>query len=241
VNKSTGLLMPQSWNRYAFVINNPLTYIDPSGTIWVRNNQNGKIYWIPDNQWGNASKQTYNNGKTLYTPLKSSEMEFDSKKGRVRLDPRGPTNDNPSGYTIIGPNRGSGAGAMAIGAVAVSQADSPVPGPGDVIAVGLLAVALYSWATYDVMDLPEILTVPPVTSPGPITDPHIYAKGGKQNIKNEWNEAAVREVGNDVAKQIQWLEEQYKNETDPQVQQKIKTAQKAIGGRKSSGGDGNND
>ena len=60
----------------------------------------------------------------------------------------------------------------------------------------------------------------------------------QKNIRNEWNDEAVSEVGNDVAKQIEWLKDQYENATDPQVKQKIKAAQKVIGGRKSSGGDG---
>ncbi|HZS49101.1 MAG TPA: RHS repeat-associated core domain-containing protein, partial [Blastocatellia bacterium] len=36
---------PQSWNRYAYVLNNPLIYIDPSGLVFVRNNNTGQIYF----------------------------------------------------------------------------------------------------------------------------------------------------------------------------------------------------
>lgn len=64
------------------------------------------------------------------------------------------------------------------------------------------------------------------------------AKGGKQNIRNHWNDAAVAAVGGGVAAQIQWLADRYKETTDSQVKQAIKTAQKAIGGRRSSGGGG---
>jgi RHS repeat-associated protein len=32
---------PQSWNRYTYVLNNPLLYIDPSGELWVRNTADG--------------------------------------------------------------------------------------------------------------------------------------------------------------------------------------------------------
>lgn len=67
----------------------------------------------------------------------------------------------------------------------------------------------------------------------------MMAKGGKQNIKNEWNKAAVDKVGGDVAKQLEWLAEAAKSATKAD-KQKIKTAEKALGGRKSSGGDGTN-
>lgn len=44
--------IPQSWNRYTYVLNNPLLYIDPDGELWIRNtgddrNETGKAYtWV---------------------------------------------------------------------------------------------------------------------------------------------------------------------------------------------------
>lgn len=34
--------IPQSFNRYSYVLNNPLIYIDPSGELWIRNANDGR-------------------------------------------------------------------------------------------------------------------------------------------------------------------------------------------------------
>jgi len=34
MNSSGIPLLPQSWNRYSYTINNPLLYVDPKGLIW---------------------------------------------------------------------------------------------------------------------------------------------------------------------------------------------------------------
>jgi RHS repeat-associated protein len=41
---------PQSWNRYSYTINNPLTYVDPSGLIWGKLETNGgdRYVWYKD-------------------------------------------------------------------------------------------------------------------------------------------------------------------------------------------------
>jgi RHS repeat-associated protein len=36
VNDPRALKRPQSWNRYAYVINNPLRYTDPTGLLWFK-------------------------------------------------------------------------------------------------------------------------------------------------------------------------------------------------------------
>jgi RHS repeat-associated protein len=54
--ESAELFQPQSWNRYSYVLNNPLLYIDPTWLICVKNNENDKYYWINDDAWEKASK-----------------------------------------------------------------------------------------------------------------------------------------------------------------------------------------
>lgn len=40
--------IPQSWNRYAYCLNRPFTYVDPSGLTWLRGGPNDQIYWVED-------------------------------------------------------------------------------------------------------------------------------------------------------------------------------------------------
>ena len=88
---------PQSWNRYAYVGNHPLTIIDPSGLIWAglggqfrwfsgdELDKNGNLLqkyidagWVAVTGAGNGASYSYPIGNTLYT-----------------LNPRGP---NPDAY-----------------------------------------------------------------------------------------------------------------------------------------------
>jgi hypothetical protein len=124
--------------------------------VWVQDTSNN-IIWIPHEQWDAASQAKDKEGKRLYTILTPEEMEYDSTTGqRVRLDPFGPSESNPLGYTFVGPNQGSGAGALLAGAAVTSQADSPVPGPGDIVGVGLALTALYIYHNHEVLLTPLI-------------------------------------------------------------------------------------
>jgi RHS repeat-associated protein len=234
------LWMPQSLNRYSYVINNPLRYTDEDGLDWYINANN-------EVQWFEKDKQP--KGWWPFNPPKN-QYNINNNQS-VILNPNGPTPNGQSqeerqGWSY-GPHVDDPPNAGGIVVLAGVTTAAQPEGPGEGASLILLLYALYLAlnhhpVTPTALTPPTLTTtIPPLTLPAPKTDPNIYAKGGKQNIKNEWNEEAVREVGNDIEKQIQWLEEQYKNATDTKVKEKIKTAQKAIGGRKSSGGDGNND
>lgn len=50
-------VLPQTWNRYTYVINNPLNLIDPSGMIWGRRDDGNGGYeyrWFPGKKVGNG-------------------------------------------------------------------------------------------------------------------------------------------------------------------------------------------
>jgi RHS repeat-associated protein len=49
--ESVVLRNPQSWNRYAYTINNPLRYIDPNGELWIASGDSADPYsWVDDCQ-----------------------------------------------------------------------------------------------------------------------------------------------------------------------------------------------
>ncbi|HEY9405477.1 MAG TPA: LamG-like jellyroll fold domain-containing protein [Pyrinomonadaceae bacterium] len=72
---------PQSWNRYAYVLNSPLVLIDPSGLEYRRNDKSGEIKWY--------NKDDDREGTTEYT----NEF-FQTNEGRwVRLNQNGPSHN----------------------------------------------------------------------------------------------------------------------------------------------------
>lgn len=82
---------PQSWNRYAYTVNNPLRYIDPTGLIWGE--LGGQLIWYKDE---GALKEA---GATVYT-----QSSYTTTTGRhVLLNPDGPhPNADPSNATLSG-------------------------------------------------------------------------------------------------------------------------------------------
>ena len=142
LNESMDQLLPQSMNRYTYVMNNPLFFIDPSGLIWVQaagcSGEKCQPQWIDDAEWGKYSDDE----RKPYEIVKN--LTYDSVSGnQVVLDPNGPSDDNPAGWTFGGSNSGSGAGGLVMAAGVVAVADSPVPGPADIGAIVILGVAGY--------------------------------------------------------------------------------------------------
>jgi hypothetical protein len=219
---------PQSWNLYSYVRNNPLAYVDPNGkeTCYYSTDKDGNKRLVGcDDQKGFSIKDnvlTYKGKSHKLEDLDAQEVvrECGCAVGHEQQIPYAEP-DHQFDWN-------DRTGAKGIAGLAGTMVLNPLPNPHKfVIGGGLLLGAGLAYLT-NYRNLP-----PPV-----LIDPNIYAKGGKQNIRNEWNDAAVREVGNNVAAQIKWLQEAYKNANDSKVKQKIKEAQKAIGGRKSSGGGG---
>lgn len=97
-------------------------------------------------------------------------------EGRVRLDPNGPSDSNINGFSITGPNQGSGFAALAGTAVAISQADTPAPGPADIAAVLLLLYATYDALTHETFLTPTILMS---TKDAQKSNPDVVAVAGK--------------------------------------------------------------
>jgi hypothetical protein len=66
---------------------------------------------------------------------------------------------------------------------------------------------------------------------GPMSrpDPMDMAKGGRQNLENEWSRVARQEPD-----PCGWLKQQYNQATDTATRMKIKTAQKVLGCRQNS-------
>jgi RHS repeat-associated protein len=47
LQESATLWNPQSWNRYTYVLNNPLVYIDPTGELWIASGDANNPYrWV---------------------------------------------------------------------------------------------------------------------------------------------------------------------------------------------------
>jgi RHS repeat-associated protein len=253
---SSGRLeIPQSLNRYSYALNNPLLYTDSTGLDWYIDD-NDNVNWYtpgkqptgyrpfkpPKNQYNISNTQSVILNSTGPNPLGQTQEEIQGWSYGPHVD------DSPaaSGLMIAG------------GTVTVMQPEGPGEIAGAVL-VGLAILAGLFTAMHQVTptalpppmtvlppgisrpgpaapSLPPNVSVPPSTLPAPpIVGPNSFAKGGKQNWENEWNDRAREAAGNSIEAQREWLKEAYKN-ADAAVRQKIKQAQKAIGGRRSSGG-----
>lgn len=111
-------------------------------------------------------------------------MEYNSERGRVRLNPNGPDSsaadaDGRSGFAIIGPNiEGNSEGLGDIAAVVATTAvvDGPEPGPADLAAVLCTIYKLWNMANaadkLSPMSLPKPQTL---LNDGEVIDPEPIA------------------------------------------------------------------
>ncbi len=91
--------IPQTWNRYAYVTNCPLTCIDPTGMFmeWVKD-KDGAPLWVPHDEY--VAKESERSKLALWTD--SNELKYKSTEGVVELDPAGPSENLPQGWTLDG-------------------------------------------------------------------------------------------------------------------------------------------
>jgi RHS repeat-associated protein len=122
---SANVKNPQTFNRYAYVINNPVNSVDPSGLLpdfmktatnvwndkewlnrqnmlvlkeWVKDND-GRPLWVPHDEYN--AKQTERSKYPLWTES-GGTMAWNTPEGRVELDPNGPSTFVPQGWWLNG-------------------------------------------------------------------------------------------------------------------------------------------
>ena len=81
--------LPQSWNRYSYVLNNPLRYIDPTGEVWVPTGQSENPYVWSDTchaeaRCYDAVAVSTNNGVTVYGGRVDAECHLHVWRLRLR-------------------------------------------------------------------------------------------------------------------------------------------------------------
>jgi RHS repeat-associated protein len=164
LSESADPLLPQSWNRYSYVLNNPLAFTDPTGEIWVRSGS-GDIVWFSQERWDEEiSKLKDSEGNAIYTPLTPNEMEFNTNFGRVRLNPNGPDPDAAEdsdaylGFSIVGDNKMDYSVALAAGIAIGAKGRHPI-----LMLGGATIATLWILST-------------PVRQGLPLVDPNIYAR-----------------------------------------------------------------
>ncbi|MGH9949248.1 MAG: hypothetical protein ACRD6X_18915 [Pyrinomonadaceae bacterium] len=126
--------------------------------IWT--DQGGRPVWIDNDEF---EKMSNKNMYKLWT-----ENEYNSDRGRVRLNPNGPDSnssdaDARSGFSIIGPNiEPESNGTIIMGGVAVAASDGFQPGPADLFALAYIIGSLANAAATHERLLPLAPTIPQI-------------------------------------------------------------------------------
>jgi RHS repeat-associated protein len=125
---------PQSWNRYIYVGNRPLNYIDPSGLDWIQHKNDSDVVngykWIEGNE---VSKEDSQNGWDL-VPGGGVGLTYTSKENRlIKLGENG----NWSDLGYVGPeiNIWSGPGTDILGESLIFMASNAA---GEIAGFGVL-------------------------------------------------------------------------------------------------------
>lgn len=73
--QSAEISMPQSWNKYGYCLNNPYSFTDPDGLVWLRANNDGsddaEYIWIDDAEYA-AHPEKYTN----YTVANGARVRY---------------------------------------------------------------------------------------------------------------------------------------------------------------------
>ncbi len=123
---SASIKNPQTFNRYSYVLNNPINLVDPSGLIPNLTGAKGDIDL--SNNWSLSDKRGFDDmrfrewvrdpscscplwvPKDVYATQQTEEskyplitqLEYQSREGMVRLDPSGPRPGVPQGWYLDG-------------------------------------------------------------------------------------------------------------------------------------------
>ena len=68
-NAGVDIRIPQSWNGYGYVLNNPLVFIDPSGMVWLYDSKGDLYLWVDDKDYKEGNQ--YFDDKN-YVPVPTS-------------------------------------------------------------------------------------------------------------------------------------------------------------------------